>query len=544
MSNQEFTEEEIADDYRISIDVRKQADQVIEYKSEQRKIVEAAIEATKKGDVKAVYDMKVRTALSEIRSCDLGDYVELRQAIKEANPSILLTELDRAVKFCTASHQTHLTFAKDALLGFNVRRWAPVYFEGRLYAVNRVTNLWEPLPDSKIYDAIARKNDGHRLCSTRDDYRGIKSCMFTMAGREDFFENAAVGLATKTGFHRVDGTEITVEPLRAAHRQRVAVSFDVRQEPTPLFDNFMHETFRSDDPEEEAQQKRLVQEIAGAIMLGITHRYQKAVLFYDPYGRAGKGTLETIFRNLVPASFISAVSPFNWAKEYHLMALAGARLNVVGELPDDQPIPAAQFKSVLGQDPQTGRNPGEVPVLFRCQAAHLFSSNHLINTRDHSTAFHSRWMIVEFPNSRLRLGLPVDPDVANRIVREELPGVAYWAMQGALRVLAQGGFSPSKVHDRLAEKWQRTSNSVEEFLHDICVLDERKRVKRKDFYRYYRKWCELNGRSPVSVTKFRELLLHNVKLGIRIVKVEGHEHYKGVGMQDADLDDIAPYKWG
>lgn len=524
--------------------LKKEAQQVAESKSEQRKIVEAAIEEMKKGDVKAAYDMKVRVALSEIRSCDLADYVELRQTMKAANPSLSLVELDRAVKFCTAAKQTHLTFAKDALASFVVRTWKPVYFEGRLYALNVRSNLWEPLANRVIYDAIANKHDGHRLCSTKDDYRGIKSCMFTMAESDDFFDQASVGLATKTGFHRVSGADILVEPLQAEHRQRVTVNFDVREGPTPLFNQFMDETFRSNDPEEEMQQKRLVQEIAGTIMLGIMHRYQKAVLFYDPYGRAGKGTLETIFRSLVPANFVAAVSPFNWAKEYHLMALAGARLNVVGELPDDQPIPAAQFKSVLGQDPQTGRNPGEVPVMFRCQAAHLFSSNHLINTRDHSSAFHSRWMIVEFPNSRLRLGLPLDPDVANRIVREELPAVAYWALQGAQRVIAQGGFSPSKVHDRLSKKWQRTSNSVEEFLHDICVLDEKKRVKRKNLYRFYRKWCEINGRSPVSVTKFRELLLHNTTLGITIVKIEGHEHYKGVGMQEADMDDFTPYQWG
>ena len=90
-------------------------------------------------------------------------------------------------------------------------------------------------------------------------------------------------------------------------------------------------------------------------MIGIMHKHQKAVLFYDPFGRAGKGTLERIMRGLVPSSFVTAVSPFGWDKEYYVASLAGARLNVVGELSDDKPIPAAMFKTVTGVDLITGR---------------------------------------------------------------------------------------------------------------------------------------------------------------------------------------------
>ena len=128
----------------------------------------------------------------------------------------------------------------------------------------------------------------------------------------------------------------------------------------------------------------LMQEIAGAIMLGVMHKWQKAVLFYDPFGRAGKGTIERIIRQLVPSKFITAVSPFVWDKEYFVASLTGSRLNVAGELPDDKSIPAVDFKSITGGDLVTGRHPTHRPITFRNEAAHLFMSNHLINTRDHS----------------------------------------------------------------------------------------------------------------------------------------------------------------
>ena len=120
-------------------------------------------------------------------------------------------------------------------------------------------------------------------------------------------------------------------------------------------------------------------------------KYQKAALFYEPFGRAGKGTLERILRSLVPPSFVTAISPFKWDQDYHVATLAGSRLNVVGELPENEAIPASSFKTVIGGDLITGRHPTHRPITFTNEAAHLFMSNHLITTKDQSEAFFSRW---------------------------------------------------------------------------------------------------------------------------------------------------------
>jgi P4 family phage/plasmid primase-like protien len=489
--------------------------------------VRRAIEDARNGNLVAAYQADVIDALIAVKNGDTGAFLELRRDLKKANAAISLAELDRAMRASgrQLDPETHHSFAKKALADLTVMGHAPVFVDGELYVVDPTTNLWVPKGDRDVYNIITRNHDGHRLCSTRDDYRGIKALIHGLAQQQEFFAEGPVGVATPKGFYRVDGGEIRLEPLDADHRQRVRIAFDVQACETPLFHSFLTETFHSSDTDEMLQQIRLVQEIAGAIMLGLMHKQQKAVLFYDPYGRAGKGTLETVLRNLVPASFISAVSPFNWNKEYYLMALAGARLNVVGELPDDQSIPAAQFKSVIGLDQQTGRHPSGRPVLFRCEAAHLFMSNHLINTREHSEAFYSRWLIVEFPNSRLKSGLPIDPDVAARIVQDELPGIAHWALEGAQRLLK---FSPSRAHDRLMERWRRASNSVEEFVYEVCELGAKLSVKRSELYQGYRSWCKSTGRLPFAAPKFKEFLLLSLKLGVTCVERNGYETFKGL----------------
>ena len=278
--------------------------------------------------------------------------------------------------------------------------------------------IWIPYTVDMIIRKITELHDGWENCERSSDYRGIALHAVELATNRSFFEEAPVGLACPGGFYRINGSDIAVEPLSPVHRQRVKLDVTPMPMEIPLFRAFLHDTFESPVAGEEEGQLTLVQEVAGAIMFGLMAKHQKAVLFYEPFGRAGKGTLETILRQLVPTDFVTAVSPFRWDSEYYLASLIGARLNVVGELQGGKPIPASAFKTVTGRDLLTGRHPTGRPIPFRNEATHVFMSNHLINTVEHSEAFFARWLLVSFPNSRLKSGKPIDPDLADRIISE------------------------------------------------------------------------------------------------------------------------------
>ena len=34
--------------------------------------------------------------------------------------------------------------------------------------------------------------------------------------------------------------------------------------------------------------------------------------------------------------------------------------------------------------------------------------------------------------------MPIDPDLAERIIQNELPGIAHWALEGAMRLMENG----------------------------------------------------------------------------------------------------------
>ena len=482
-------------------------------------------------DPNVVLEDQAVFALAAIQQSKPADYQRQRAALKQANPKVSLTALDMAVKARAEelnAAQTHHGYAENLLIDLKIGTHKPVAYQGSLFRLDPATHLWKGLNTDHLIRRVAASHDGKPNCERRSDYRAIAEHAISLASNEDFFQQAPVGIACPNGFYRIVGTIVEVEPLSPEHRQRVMLKHAPVREPTPAFDAFLHETFGSPDSREESEQINLVQEIFGATMLGLMPKYQKAALYYDPFGRAGKGTLMEIQTELVPHEYVTAVSPFNWGKEYHVASLAGVRLNVVGELPDSESIPAAMFKTVIGGDLITGRHPTHRPITFKNEAAHIFMSNHLINTRDHTEAFFTRWLVVEFPNSRLRSGLPLEVGLAQRIIANEMPGIIHWALQGALRLIEQGKFSSSKAHDRLMAKWRRSSNSLEEFIAEECELYKHSEYRRSEFYKHYTEWCSENGRKSFAKGRVKELLEHNIGLGIRLVEVNGYETFRGV----------------
>jgi putative DNA primase/helicase len=207
-------------------------------------------------------------------------------------------------------------------------------------------------------------------------------------------------------------------------------------------------------------------------------------------------------------------------------------------LEQERPIPAAVFKMITGGDTLSGRHPTGRPQKVLSEAAHIFMSNHFILTRDQSEAFFARWEIIEFPNSLKRTQVAPDPNLARRIIEAELPGIAHWALEGAIRLLQQPGFTSSKAHDRLMEEWRRRSNSLLEFIHDNCEFDPGFAIRRSAFYAAYKSWCQETHRTPFSKTRVLEMLKNNLTLGISHRETMGHETFYGLRLKAFDPVDI------
>ena len=380
----------------------------------------------------------------------------------------------------------------------------PIATEGAVYRC--IEGIWIETPQHKLEVLIAQLFSGEKTCKRKSDFSQIARHVYDIIEEPDFFAASPIGVAVSSGFITIVDGEISHEPLKPEHRQRYRIEFDPKKEPLPKFTAAMDRWLAGDD---HYKQVHLLQEVFGAVLLGILPKKQKVVLCYGP-SASGKSSTQKILAELVPKQLHSATSPFSWDREYNIASLAGKKLNMVGELPDDKPIPAADFKRVTGGDVLQGRHPTHRPFEFVCSASHIFNSNHLIYTKDRTDAFFRRWIILHFrgqiPEMERR------DEYEKEILEAEAPQILNWALEGARRLL-KDGFTVTDSHTTLMRRWRQQSSTILEFLNDpdaVELCDEY--IMRSEFHPAYKYWCHETGRKPLGKNKaLEELESHAIK---------------------------------
>lgn len=397
--------------------------------------------------------------------------------------------------------------------------FSPVFAEGALY-VPDASKLWVPMSPSELQVAVFRQHNGQRLCRKTVDARAIAAQVEAVADEPGFFSDAPRGVVSPAGFHQLgaDGHVCTV-PLEFRHRQTFALAEapDDAQE-APLLDGLLRSAFEGDHAEEQID---LFWQAVGASLFGILPDYQVAILMLGRE-RSGKSVLQRVLEKVFPPHAVSAVSPASWGHEYHVAALAGKRLNVVGELPDDAPLPSSHFKNLLGQNLVAGRHPTHRPFSFRCQAAHWFAANVLPHTTDRSEAFYRRWRVLRFANT-----VPadrVDPQLFEKIVADEMPAIIAQAVAGAERVAVAGALRSTPPHEAVLERWRMASNPLMQFLTDSEWVEIDPTVRQHgtpEVYAAYRRWAAVTGfRHLFSRNVFTELLeINGAARGVALRRV-------------------------
>ena len=295
--------------------------------------------------------------------------------------------------------------------------------------------------------------------------------------------------------------------LRPARRHMLTLSMPCRFDPeakAPLFEAFIRRA-TNNNPSVAA----FVQEIIGAALRG---RSQRAFLIFV-YGESGTG--KTVLIEVIHDAF----GPYATATKSELILrshrnadperpspylhrLRGKRVVTCTELPENIPLDEAVVKDLTGGDMITARANYKDPVTFRNTALVIIRSNHLPVIAGADTAIWSRIVIVPFD-----VVIPEperDPDLRQKIVSSELPGVLNWALAGLRRHARRGyRFSIPESVTKLVAQHRKDSDVLGLWLEDGWEVNPKKNDAP---YRYpqhlitldYRNWCEQNGQSPLS----------------------------------------------
>ncbi len=400
---------------------------------------------------------------------------------------------------------THGEWSREFLTAFGDRILAD---KGSFWVYTQDDMLWKELSIDHAAVWVSERWNGPK-CRSAGDYRAIVQLGYDKLTRDRPrpFATAPLGVAAGMSFYRVERSEIVREPLAPEHLARFKLPCGPDWDhPAPRLQSLEDGSFPLSDPDSKDQRTLMWQQIAAAIF-GLAWRAQKAILWYGP-GAAGKSTFQKILRATLPPNMVSAVPPHLWDAEYHAAALAGKRLNLVGEIDEKRPLGAA-FKTATGNDLLQGRHPTHRPFSFVCEAAQVFNCNGLPATMDRSEAFWRRWSVVHF-----RYVTPEaerDDLLAERIVEDEMPALLARAFDGARSLMASGKarYLATKSQDGVLGRWRRQTNSVEEFLHDdeTCVLEPGAVTGRVDLFRAYKEWCAENKRHAFGRNQFRDQML-------------------------------------
>jgi P4 family phage/plasmid primase-like protien len=400
-----------------------------------------------------------------------------------------------------------------------------VHDQGDLYRYDGESGLWRTLDTGTLSRLIqsysgAPVRTGGRVASelrvNGGKVRGVTQLIKDRVSRPNFFAEAPSGFASANGWVTVDATGIHLGPLLPQHCARAKMDFpfslDARAD---RFAGYLDEVFAGDD--EKTKKVAFLQEFLGACLMGWATKFQKAVILHGT-GRNGKSTLIDIIAELFPPEACAAITPQSMVGDYFRMMLRGVRLNAVAELPRGPLLASEALKAVISGDAIMGRAIGRNPVKFRPIAGHIFAANELPEVSDHSPAFWSRFVVIEF--KRKFEEEEQDKNLARDIIETELPGVALFALQGAVRLATQGAraqYTLPMNHHRLLEAWKMSGDTVARFVHEATVLTAvaADRTRFQPLYERYESWCANNRAQPVAANKFGERLK---ALGHRPVK--------------------------
>lgn len=178
--------------------------------------------------------------------------------------------------------------------------------------------------------------------------------------------------------------------------------------------------------------------------------------------------------------------------------LVGARFVSCSETEGGRRLAEVLVKSITGGDRQIARRMRE--NFFEFDATHhvWLSGNHKPTVKGTDLAIWRRIHLVPF-----NVTIPEeeqDKHLAERL-REELPGILRWAVEGCLDWQAEGLAPPEEVTAATAQ-YRQEMDVLGDFLEERCILDEREATPAAKLYDEYQNWCERAGEKSAGTRGF------------------------------------------
>jgi putative DNA primase/helicase len=212
--------------------------------------------------------------------------------------------------------------------------------------------------------------------------------------------------------------------------------------------------------------------------------------------------------------------------------LRGARFLAATETDDGQKLAESTVKQLTGGDKVRARFLFQESFEFTPQFKIWLAANHKPEIRGNDHAIWRRIRLVPFnvtiPKAEQNPHLDAE-------LKEELPGVLAWAVEGCLRWQREGLGEPEAVTKATAD-YREEQDAIAGFLSEKCVVGEHYQVTAKEIYYAYKTWCISNGEEALSA-KWLGLQLR--ARGFLPDQDRKNRFYRGIGLiRDSNNDEV------
>lgn len=222
--------------------------------------------------------------------------------------------------------------------------------------------------------------------------------------------------------------------------------------------------------------------------------------------------------------------------------LPGARAILASEPAVTDVFSAKKIKSLTGGDLRPARALGMPQFVYRPSGIPVIQFNRTPRIKDEDEGTRRRLVFIpldvnlrELPPEKRRNPLEVE-----RAMREELPGILNWMLDGFRDFMVrlergQGtppGIDPPAIMQTLKDRIMEAADPVGTFIRECAVLDDKGRTRTSDFFRAFKNWARDNGARVYSDAALRDNLSEK---GFAKIKSMGNMVFCGFTFMDDPL---------
>lgn len=251
--------------------------------------------------------------------------------------------------------------------------------------------------------------------------------------------------------------------------------------------------------EEDVNKKSLFQEFVGYCLIPDV-KQKKAMLLLGE-SDSGKSTLLFIIRDLIGDINCSSVPLKFLAHPQYTPLLINKLVNIDADVDKNAQEYEAEFKKITTGE-KVSCNQKHIPTFeFIPTCKIIMAANEFPRITDHSSAFYTRLILL--PCNRVFTEKEKNRNLTDEL-RQELPGILNWAIEGLKRLRTRGMFEQHEFMREAVKELEDENNPVNSFFQENIEIDVdgKSYIEKTDLFNRYKQWCIENKQYNLSNIRF------------------------------------------